>query len=552
MLAAFAHIGIDLRPVLRRARDAILRPVRQELTLETAVLREQLEARLAAMAERLDEETRKRQALEAQLAEVASQASAEADARRHLTAGLADLAVRIEAERSERRARLAVIEALITEHRPLSTGLARFVRDAPSPLVSIIMPTRDRARFVCDAIASVQAQRFVDWELIIIDDGSKDDTAAVVAPYLEDNRIRFVQQPPKGVSAARNHGLNTARGSLIAYLDSDNVWYPDFIAAAVEAFATDAAVNVIYGVLVTDSHQLDGTQLLFRPFDRDRLLSANYIDMNVIAHRASLVERYGTFDEGLSRLNDWDLVLRYTQDVPARPLPVLAARYRVCDDLRVTTTVPLGPELFAVKRKWYPPAGLARRPRVLYVLWQYPQLSETYIEGEIRCMLRWGAHVEVWREGQPATPHPTCVTIHDGPLPDVVERVRPDVIHVHWLGFATTNATLLAQLGVPVTLRLHGFDTHPQGCRTLLENPWIRAVYGFPHHLEQLDCADPRLRAVPAAFNTALFRPHADKDRRLVVRTAAALPSKDLAFFFRAGEPASRLPFRALRHHLHP
>jgi glycosyltransferase involved in cell wall biosynthesis len=176
---------------------------------------------------------------------------------------------------------------------------------------------------------------------------------------------------------------------------------------------------------------------------------------------------------------------------------------------------------------------------VLYVLWQYPQLSETYIEGEIRCMTRWGAHVEVWREMPPKTPHPTCVPIHDGALADAVRRARPDVIHVHWLGFATQRATLLGELGVPVTLRLHGFDTNADACRAILDQPWIRAVYAFPHHLDLIGSNDPRLRAVPAAFDTALFRPSTDKNRRLVLRAGAALPSKDPALFF---ELASRLP----------
>src|SRR5262249_3459125 len=248
---------------------------------------------------------------------------------------------------------------------------------------------------------------------------------------------------------------------------------------------------------------------------------------------------YGAFDEQLSRLNDWDLVLRFTEHAPARPLPVLAARYRICDDLRVTTTQTLGPEAFVIRRKWYPPATAKRRPRVLYALWQYPQLSETYIESEIRCMLRWGAHVEVWREMQPTTPHPTSVPIHDGPLADVVRRVRPDVVHVHWLGFATKLAALPGPLGVPVSVTLHGFDTSPQACRAILDQPWILAVHAFPHHLDLVGRSDARLRAVPAAFDTTLFRPSDSKDRRLVVRAGSALPSKDLGLFF---ELANRLP----------
>jgi glycosyltransferase involved in cell wall biosynthesis len=116
--------------------------------------------------------------------------------------------------------------------------------------------------------------------------------------------------------------------------------------------------------------------------------------------------------------------------------------------------------------------------------------------------------------------------------------VQPDVIHVHWLGFASRSVALLAGLGRPVTLRLHGFDTSADVCRTILDQPWLLAVHGSPHHLD-LIANHPRLRAVPAAFDTTLFRPSANKDRRLVLRAGSALPSKDLALFF---ELANRLP----------
>lgn len=566
MLGVLARTGIDLRPPLRRMRDAILRPVRHELATDTAALRGQFDARIAAeassrdslhahiaeLSSRINAEVDRRRTTQAQLADTQAQLAdtraqladtrarlADTRARLVTEARLAEASARIDTQNREWRTRIETLERLMTEaERAISPSAAQWLREIPSPVVSVILPTRDRARFVSDAIESVQAQHFTDWELIIVDDGSADDTAAIVEPYLEDRRIRYLQRPAQGVSAARNRGLEHARGAFVAYLDSDNIWYPGFLAAAVPVFASEPDLAMIYGVLVTDSHHLDGTQLLWTPFDRERLLSANYIDINVVVHRKILIDRYGGFDETLGRLNDWDLVLRFTEHVPARPVPVLAARYRICDDLRVTTTRPFGPELFTIKRKWFRPASAAR-PRVLYAMWQYPQLSETYIEGEIRCMLRFGADVEVWREAKPATPHPTLVPIHEGPLPDVVRRVRPDVIHVHWLSSLTRYAPILAQLGTPVTARLHGFDTSPDACRAILDQPWMRAVYAFPHHLDLIGRSDPGLRAVPAAFDSTLFRPCASKDRRLVLRAGAALPSKDHAFFF---ELANRLP----------
>jgi glycosyltransferase involved in cell wall biosynthesis len=87
-------------------------------------------------------------------------------------------------------------------------------------------------------------------------------------------------------------------------------------------------------------------------------------------------------------------------------------------------------------------------------------------------------------------------------------------------------------------LRLHGFDTSVDVCRTMLDQPWLLAVHGFPHHLGLIG-DHPRLRAVPAAFDTSLFSPSQRKDRYLVLRASAALPSKDIELFF---ELANRLP----------
>lgn len=512
MLVSLACIGIDLRPVLRHTRNAILRPIRHELV-----------AARTAWREELGDEAR---ALQAKIQEL--------DAR------VAEIAARLETEQSERRLRVATLESLITEARTVwLPAVEQRINDTPSPIVSVILPTRDRAHAISDSITSVKAQHFTDWELIIVDDGSSDDTAAMVAPYLADTRIRYVEQSARGVSRARNHGLELARGALIAYLDSDNVWYPDFLAAAVNAFAADPTVNLIYGVLVTDAHGLDGTRLLWMQFDRDRLMSSNFIDMNVVVHRKSLVERYGVFDEQLDRVNDWDLILRYTEHAPARPLLVLAARYRIYDNIRITNSRPYGPNYVAIKRKWYPVASTKRQPRVLYALWQYPQLSETYVETEIRCMLRWGVHVEVWRKTPPASPYPASVPIHDDSLADAVRRVQPDVIHVHWFNFAASQEGALGELGLPVTIRAHGFEVTLDGLRPLLDRPWVRAIYVFPHQLHAIEQTDPRLSAVPVAFDTTLFQPHAQKDRRLVIRACAALASKDIPFFF---ELAKRLP----------
>jgi len=93
-----------------------------------------------------------------------------------------------------------------------------------SPRVSVIIPTYNRAQMLVECLESVISQTFTDYEVIVIDDGSTDDTGELVKPYLD--RIEYIKHENKGNAAARNSGLDIARGELIAFLDSDDLWLP--------------------------------------------------------------------------------------------------------------------------------------------------------------------------------------------------------------------------------------------------------------------------------------------------------------------------------------
>lgn len=94
--------------------------------------------------------------------------------------------------------------------------------------VSVIMPAYNRELYIRESIDSVLAQSFTEFELVVVDDGSTDTTAAIVESYT-DSRIRLIRQPNGGVSVARNTGLKAARGQFITFLDSDDLYYPDFL-----------------------------------------------------------------------------------------------------------------------------------------------------------------------------------------------------------------------------------------------------------------------------------------------------------------------------------
>ena len=107
------------------------------------------------------------------------------------------------------------------------TGLGAEMPDAAPPLVSVVMPTYNHAAFIGEAIASVRAQTFPDWELIIVNNHSTDNTADIIASF-HDPRIQHVLFRNHGIIAAsRNEGFRRARGEFIALLDSDDIWAPD-------------------------------------------------------------------------------------------------------------------------------------------------------------------------------------------------------------------------------------------------------------------------------------------------------------------------------------
>lgn len=126
-----------------------------------------------------------------------------------------------------------------------------------SPAVSIILPTYNRAAFLPQAFASIDAQSFRDWELVVVDDGSTDDTRGIIEslPLSLRDRLRYVYQPNGGAYAARNTGLDHARGELIAFFDSDDEWLPHHLRDCREALQRNPDVHWVYAAsrLVDDA-----------------------------------------------------------------------------------------------------------------------------------------------------------------------------------------------------------------------------------------------------------------------------------------------------------
>ena len=182
------------------------------------------------------------------------------------------------------------------------------------PAVSVIIPAYNCSAFLPATLDSALAQTYHDLEIIVVDDGSTDDTPARLGPYF--SRITYIRQTNKGVSAARNAGIRAARGEFLAFLDADDVWVPEKLALQVPLLA-DPAVGIVYSDFSV--HYADGTALASylagRPLAQEGWIAENYIQSrfflpSCMVVRRSAVEECGLFDEDLRASEDFELFAR--------------------------------------------------------------------------------------------------------------------------------------------------------------------------------------------------------------------------------------------------
>ena len=198
------------------------------------------------------------------------------------------------------------------------------------PLVSVIIPTHNRAHFLAGAINSVLDQSFKDLEIIVVDDCSTDDTGAVMESFSRGQIRYFRHDSERGGAAARNTGIHQSAGEYVAFLDDDDEWYPEKLGRQVSTLlASPAEVGGVYtGYFMVDRSdgQIRGQMV---PTERgdlyETLLAGNCIgSTSSMLLRRSCFEKVGIFDERLPSFQDYDLWLRiarkYQFDCIRQPL----------------------------------------------------------------------------------------------------------------------------------------------------------------------------------------------------------------------------------------
>lgn len=198
------------------------------------------------------------------------------------------------------------------------------------PKFSIIVPTFNRRKHIETAIDSALNQDYPEkkFEIIIIDDGSIDGTEDLIRSRykneLEKGRISLIVLPDnKGASWARNEGIRNAKNEWIAYLDTDNSLNKLFLKSFAESISKNPEKKSFYAQI---KHTSSG-KIVGEDFDFFRLTFANFIDLGAFVHSKKLFSELGGFDTKLTRLIDWDLVIRYTNKFPPKFIKKVLVNY---------------------------------------------------------------------------------------------------------------------------------------------------------------------------------------------------------------------------------
>lgn len=204
------------------------------------------------------------------------------------------------------------------------------------PLVSVLMPTYNREKFVGEAIESVLSQTYPNFELLVVDDGSTDKTKSVVQKYLTDPRVKYFYKENGGQSSGRNLGFKNSKGDYIAFLDSDNKWKPEKLKICMTAALDNPDVGVVYGDNITiDEHGNEigrDTMRRHSGFITAQLLKDNFVTINTATLKRECYEAMGGLDESFIRAPDYEFWLRLSTRYKFLYVPQYVSYYRVMED----------------------------------------------------------------------------------------------------------------------------------------------------------------------------------------------------------------------------
>lgn len=244
------------------------------------------------------------------------------------------------------------------------------------PVVSVVIPAYNCALYIGETLASILAQEAAELEVIVINDGSTDETGAIARGFGEP--VRVIDQPNSGVCAARNHGIREARGEFIALVDHDDYWLPNKLANQLTAFAANPQVDVVFTAFTWWRPSSDGgrfpepasfaAQAAPQGIDGDfsgwiyhQMLLDSWVLTSTALARSTVVRASGGFDETLPFSEDWDFWLRVARTSQFLKLREATTLYRQHPNQGSRVTRPLDYRtrlLEQASRQWDWPARM--------------------------------------------------------------------------------------------------------------------------------------------------------------------------------------------------
>lgn len=200
-------------------------------------------------------------------------------------------------------------------------NLIRIEEKKINPVVSIIIPTHNRSHLLVRALKSVFKQSYVNYEVIVVDDNSTDDTVKTIRKISDPRLQILLLEKPGGGSVARNSGIAVAKGKYIAFLDDDDEWFPDKIMRQLEVFQREKDIALVYTGAIHTLQKNNKIAKVVTPEKRGNvyfdLLKENFIGTtSSIMVRRKALEQVGFFDPDLPACQDWDLCLRIAKYFP--------------------------------------------------------------------------------------------------------------------------------------------------------------------------------------------------------------------------------------------
>ena len=230
---------------------------------------------------------------------------------------------------------------------------------APFPLISVVVPTKDRPETLRETLDSIFGQTFENYEIVIVNDGGR-SVGEIISSFGEPGNITLIERDVcSGPSAARNTAVDAAEGDIIVYLDDDDIYLPNHLSAIAQAMSKPNAPPVAYTRVehrlyernnevwtVTERDVPPG-----KPFCYSDLLVKNFIPLNCLAHRKDLFLAIDGFDTHYPFLEDWEMLLRLTKDIDVQYIDAVTAVYRHFSE--GSSVNALTPEAIDVTRRIY-------------------------------------------------------------------------------------------------------------------------------------------------------------------------------------------------------